>query len=310
MDRADTIHGPMELTDDPGDLICRSLKLTGEWSFTEVRIFASLVSEQDYVWDAGAFIGTFSLGVRQLSGARVLAIEPDRRSVELLRKNLKANARGGYDVVDKAIGSHEGVARAVSLGLERNRGAQRFEAVEAPAENDTVVSCTTLRCLRREFGDYTALKLDIEGGEFDALRADARFIRQAKPVLWAECNETNRVKELLGLFLWAELSPVYVAFPAFRRANYRGTPNQIYPIAYEAAIVGGPSNRFLDLPETLGGEEIIIRPLASFQDLKRAMWDTPRWGMEEWATMPRPQLIARLGRVYCGERFAEFLGDS
>lgn len=58
MDKADTIHGPMELTDDPGDLICRSLKLTGEWSFTEVRIFASLVSEQDYVWDAGAFIGT------------------------------------------------------------------------------------------------------------------------------------------------------------------------------------------------------------------------------------------------------------
>ncbi len=310
MDKADTIHGPMELTDDPEDLICRSLKLTGEWSFTEVRIFASLVSEQDYVWDAGAFIGTFSLGVRQLRGARVLAIEPDRQSVELLRKNLKANARGGYDVVDKAIGSREGVVRAVPLGLEHNRGAQRFEPVEAPAENDTVVTCTTLRGLRREFGDYTALKLDIEGGEFEALRADARFIREAKPVLWAECNETNRVKELLGLFLWAELSPVYVAFPAFRRANYRGTPNQIYPSAYEAAIFGGPSNRFSDLPETLGGEEIIIRPLASFEDLKRAMWDTPRWGLEEWATMSRPQLIACLGRMYCCERFAGFLGDS
>ena len=65
-----------------------------------------------------------------------------------------------------------------------------------------------------------------------------------------------------------------------------------------------------DLPETLGGEEIIIRPLASFQDLKRAMWDTPRWGMEEWATMSRPQLIARLGRMHRGERFAGFLGES
>ena len=197
--------------------------------------------------------------------------------------------------------------RPVPCTSEDNRGTQRFEPAGTGYPGGAAVPCTTLARLRGEFGDYTALKLDIEGGEFEALRADARFIRQTRPLVWAECNEAAQVKALLGFFLWAGLDPVYVAFPAFRRAGYRNGAAPIYPIAYEAAICGGGRGQFRDLGDNFGGEEIITRPLASFQDLKQAMWDTPRWGREDWARMSRAELIARLGRMQRGESFGTFL---
>ena len=305
---ADTIHGPMELIADPDDLICRSLVLTGEWGHTETAIFASALSAEDFVWDAGAFIGTFSLGVRRLSGARVLAIEPDPQAAAALRRNLDANAGGGCEIAETALGAAEGTLRPVLSESAHNRGTQRFE----PAEDalGDAIPCTTLPRLRARYGDYTALKLDIEGAEFETLSADARFIRETSPLVWAECNETRAVERLLGFFLWAGLKPVYVAFPAFRRASHRTGAVPIFPIAYEAAICGGGANRFRDIGGSFAGEEVIVRPLATFQDLKQAMWDTPRWGCEDWARMSRPQLIARLGRMERGERFGGFLGEA
>ena len=104
------------------------------------------------------------------------------------------------------------------------------------------------------------------------MRSDAVWVKENKPIVWAECNESLAVRELLQFYLWAELSPVYIAYPVFRRDNYKKAGRSPFPIAYEAA-----------------------------------MWLIPRWGREEWTCLSKLELIALLGRVTRNEHYENFL---
>jgi hypothetical protein len=166
---------------------------------------------------------------------------------------------------------------------------------------------TTCHALRDKYGPYGLLKLDIEGCEYDALRSDARWIRNHKPVLWAECNETAQSFRLLHFFLWAGLSTYFIAYPSFRRENYKGSTERIFPIAYEAGLLGVPADSRDSLDPDLTGEAIIVREVKERDDLARALWVTPRWGREEWLDLSRPELIGVLGREDTHQSFPTFL---
>ena len=60
-----------------------------------------------------------------------------------------------------------------------NAGAIAYEPADAGEDG---VDCLSLRDLRALYGNYDVLKLDIEGMEDEAIRGDAAFIREHRPV--------------------------------------------------------------------------------------------------------------------------------
>lgn len=304
-----TCYGKFCVQEDESDLISRSLRMHGEWAYTEVQLLAPLLHPSDVVWDVGAYLGTFGLGLSQLAHpARLMAVEANLAVIPLLRRNLETNAPCPFGVVHGAVAARAGRVHLVAAPSAENLGATRFEPADETAE-DGYVDSLTLQALRAQHGDYDVLKLDIEGMELDALLGDLEYLRNRKPVIWAECNEDPASLQLLAAMKQLGYDPLYVAFPAFRRANFNNSDERIFPIAYEAALLAAPADRLADFSATVTEEECIVRPVATAFDLRRALWDTPRWGQPEWAEMTKPELIARLGRLSRSEDFEIFLSD-
>lgn len=315
MQEFDTIYGRIAAPNWPEDIILRSLAELGEWSYLEQQIVAPLVREGDALWDGGAFLGTFGIGVAQIAAAagqplsRVVAIDPSADLRPFLAKNLERNTPCDHLVVSCALGASQG--RLLPVKEEAlNHGALAFApagVAEAGAEG---VDCQPLWDLRARHGDYDILKLDVEGMEIEALKGDFDHIRERKPVIWAECNEALSSLMLLEGLVAAGYAPFYIAFPAFRKANFRSQVELPYPMAYEAALLAAPPDRMALLNVSDLGEEIIIQPVTTSWDLRQALWTTPRWAMPDWARASRAELVALLGRASRDESLGQFLVDT
>ena len=101
----------------------------------------------------------------------------------------------------------------------------------------------------------------------------------------------------------------YFAFPCHRAVPYRRPAQPIYPMAYEAALIGHGRDREIALPADLAGEDCIFVPLTDADSLRQALWLTPRWAMAQWTARARPSLIALLGRQHLGQTWEGFLPD-
>ena len=165
--------------------------------------------------------------------------------------------------------------------------------------------------LRAVYGDYDCLKLDVEGMEFEALKSDFDYVKEKKPVIWAECNESHASLRILEAMLALGYQPLYVAFPAFRSDNFNRSPDLIYPMAYEAALVAAPPDRLADFdPVKVGsGHDIIRSYIRTEWDLRNALWHTPRWANTSVADMKKAELIALVGHMSRGETLDRFLAD-
>ncbi|MGV6847914.1 MAG: FkbM family methyltransferase [Marinibacterium sp.] len=321
----DSLYGPLVVPDRKGDLVLDVLESTGEWAALESALAAALLPPGGALWDAGAFVGTFSLGLaRHARPGRVLAIEADPDLAGCLRANLGLLPCRG-NVVSAGLGPAAGWLVPARSRDAANRGADSYRFVPEAPEDPGACPSRTLADLRAEHGDYDLLKLDLEGMELDALRGDMDHLRARHPAIWAECNEDHASLRLMAGLKWAGYGVLYVAFPAVRAQPYRMPGDPVLPMAYEAALVAaapGPLAAFAaHLDGRRGGEpappgtapipgapaDILCRPVETAFDLRRALFDTPRWGREDWAGLSRAELIARLGRAEQGIDLKTFI---
>lgn len=300
------VYGSVEVTDHPDDLISRSLRVLGEWAYCEVQAVSTVAREADVLYDVGAYLGTFSLGLHSIRPLRqVVAVEVNESVVPLLTRNLESLIGDRATVVRTGVARQDGWVVPTGTTDESNRGADSYRPSKTRRAGG--LRALSLQSLRRRHGDYDILKLDIEGMESDALLGDADYILQAKPVIWAECNEAPTSFTLCDTIASLGYQPVYVAFPAFRRDNFNRSQELIYPAAYEAALVGLPADRKRRFLNSRLGTDFIIREVTSAADLRSALWNTPRWGEPEWLKMSKPELIARLGRITRGQNEQTFI---
>lgn len=302
-----TIYGEISTPETPDDLIVRSLKLYGEWSLTEQHLLAPLIRAEDRFWDVGAFLGTFGLGLTRMAKAPpsfLLSVEPNPEILPHLQDNLRRNAPCKFEVAACAAGGeNQYLSRRPGAG-DGNAGAISYQPASTP---ENAVHCRTLEDLRSQYGDYDVLKLDVEGMENAAIRGDIEFIKQNRPVIWAECNEIPESVVLLETLVWLGYEPLYVGFPAFRSKNFNRSTQKIFPLAYEAGLLAAPKERLDQFTGQAEAEDIIIRPVKTSFDLRRALWVTPRWSMPEWTTLSRAELIATLGRMESHQTLETFL---
>lgn len=145
--------------------------------------------------DVGAYVGWYAIQAARRVGpeGRVLTLEPDRDNRIQLERNLKLNELANCTVVPCAawsrkgrIGWHRG-DQPVWHGVDEKQGE---DFVEATTVDDLVSDYALDRV------DW--IKMDIEGGEIEALKGSANTIAKCKPRLFIEVHEcTERLRALL-----------------------------------------------------------------------------------------------------------------
>ncbi len=149
---------------------------------------ADLASAGGVVVDAGAHVGTFA-ATAAAHASWVVAVEPNPANLALLRANLERNGIQNVEVVEAALWPGEG---EVQLDVT---GPTSAGSVVSDGDGATLtVPTVDLDALVKRLGAVDLLKLDIEGAEFELLRA-------ASPATLA------RIDTIVGeLHLWADPS--------------------------------------------------------------------------------------------------------
>jgi FkbM family methyltransferase len=119
----------------------------------------------DTVLDAGASVGDFALRASRLVGrtGRVIAVEPNPPALAYLRSNVERNRASNVTIVEAALDSAEGTVGLAGEGTTAH--------IDRTHPEETGVARTTLDALADRYcaGRIDVVKMDIEGGELDAL---------------------------------------------------------------------------------------------------------------------------------------------
>lgn len=302
-----TRYGSMQTLDVERDLISRCLDCFGEWAWHEVVFVGSILPLGGRVLDIGAFLGTFSLGLAICSEVNFLcAVEANPSIVPLLENNMRRNVQHKAVVVEAMVAAASTEARPGRAAPD-NQGAMSFQ-VGAMGEIETArpARTTTLADLRNEYGPFDLIKVDAEGMELEILTSDSEYLVQGKTTLWIECNEGPASLELAEKLLSWGMDVFYFAFPAHNTDNFSGSKHALLPMAYEAGLLAAP-RVVPELSAELAAHGCIFEPIEKIDDLRRAMWRTPRWGMAEWVDATPATVIALTVHALLGDEFAGYL---
>lgn len=151
----------------------------------------------DILLDIGAFVGWHTIRAARMVGSagRIISLEPDSLNRKQLEHNLELNRIVNCTVLPLAAWSKTGA----ELGwyVEKSPDCCRVDENKSGA----VIRTITIDDLVREM-QLTRLnwiKMDIEGGEVEALKGAEKTLYELRPRLFVEVHNTTQfVKQFLG----------------------------------------------------------------------------------------------------------------
>jgi FkbM family methyltransferase len=304
-----TRYGMLRTLDPEVDLISRFLARYGEWGQDELRFVAHNLPDNAACADCGAFLGTFGIGLAQLRPlSRICFVDANSAILPLLRANVQANLTIPAHVVGAVVGPageyQQGwvvAENAGALSLAPDSTEQRQVAEVAPQS-------MLLSELDAIHGPFNFIKLDVEGMEATILEADRAYLQRTQATLWLECNESPHSLALVDLLRGAGYSVFYCALPAISLRNFNKESDREYPFAFEAglwATKGTPPT----LQSDLVAEGGVLKQVHGQEDLRQALWLTPRWAPKDWEHHPFPEVIALATNAMRGRSYDRFLTD-
>lgn len=179
--------------DDEADEVQRYLLRGAFYEAGILDCHRSLIPKQGRVVDGGANIGNHSVFYAKVCGAeRVLAVEPNPRALRLLRRNIALNGLSEtVEVAPVGLGAGEGWGRLDQHeALHHNLGGVSIQPLShmPPTNGVKIVAGDTLL----GDGGVDFIKLDIEGGEMEALDGLKETIGRHAPVISVEIMDKNR----------------------------------------------------------------------------------------------------------------------
>lgn len=301
-----TRYGPLSVPPGDEDLITKFLRNDGEWAFLEATFLARQLPQRPRVLDLGAYLGTFTLGLAQLTPLSFAClVEGNPDNLQYLNPNIAANLRCPHEVLGAVVVDPERPI-AAAHGDPANRGSVSFCADTAgPTLGDVPQDTVSLRALLERHDGFSLVKADVEGMEEQLLASCPDLLRDDSTLIWVECNETPRSLSLLRTLLDTGRPLSYFAWPSHNPGNFRGNAAPILPFAYEAGLLLGAREPRLD--EALLAAGCILRPIGSLEDLRRSLWLTPRWAPRDWLDLPAHEIVGIAGHLQAGARFDDFL---
>jgi len=153
--------------------------------------------EGEYFLDAGGYVGWYSIQAGRAVGnsGRVVTLEPDAANRKQLERNLALNKLNNVQIFPLAIWSHSG-----NVGwLQGEEPVWHKVGAGGELTQESISIDALVDMLRLSRLDW--IKLDIEGGEVEALRGAVRTLRIYHPKLFIEIHETSQA--VAGMLLEA-----------------------------------------------------------------------------------------------------------
>lgn len=152
----------------------------GTFEARKRRLFAKTVKPGNVVYDIGAHVGYYTiLSSRLVKHGSVYAFEPLSRNLEYLRLHVGMNELKNVNIVDAAVSDQTGVS-SFEEGFHTNGHLSEHGGI----------SVRTLRLDTCEFPPPDIIKMDIEGGEADALHGMADMLRLHHPIIFLATHST------------------------------------------------------------------------------------------------------------------------
>ncbi len=176
----------------PGEIVGHAVAY-GQFEPFERSLFASLVREEDTVFDVGANFGLYSVvASTRLRGGALHAFEPHPDLFPILKANLEKRPFGRLEAHQFAIGATRGdvpfkcaIDSAFSSIVETGRVA---------TERTVMVPMTTIEAFiqERKISLVDLMKIDVEGYEPEVLEGARRLLaRPDAPILLLEVSQAN-----------------------------------------------------------------------------------------------------------------------
>lgn len=170
------------------DIIIRcgtvDLKILCEIEFSEYNQVTDLSLSPSLIVDAGAHIGLAVIKLRSLyPTATIVALEPDEKNFSILKKNVES--LDNVFLLQGALGSSRSPSK-MNLN-DRGTGNWGYSIVSSAAVDakfSKPVKIFSLNDIEFKFGQkINFLKCDIEGGEYEILKHDAKLLHKIDAIL-------------------------------------------------------------------------------------------------------------------------------
>lgn len=175
----------------PGDELSRVLMITGLYEPETMIALRELLPNGGTFVDVGAHCGCYTLFAATCvgPGGLIISFEPSRRECARLTANVAVNALAQVDIRQVAVTDVQGpielrIAEASYAG--HNTVGARFAYDGVRTDRIAQVAGTTLDLALADLTRCDAIKLDIEGGELNALRGASNTIERFRPTLVLE----------------------------------------------------------------------------------------------------------------------------
>jgi FkbM family methyltransferase len=291
----DTRYGPLTVFANDEGAIGQSLRKYGEWAENELGFMRSLIDEGATVVDVGAYIGTHALAFSHFVGpsGRVIAIEPQPPSFELLTRNIKLNALKNIAAENAAVSIESGEALIPVINIERQESFGSASLVSSLARSEPrserqsdagELATRVISIDELDLPECSLIKIDAEGVEDLVLRGATNTIRRTSPIVYAECNSLERGVRSLDVLRSLGYRVRAHVVAAYNEANFTGDKQNIFGAAREVALVGASPERFERVLRRKPRPYEMLLDIETVDDLSLAMLNKPQYWPEALAS--------------------------
>lgn len=172
----------------PGEWIQQHIWFLGTYDPKGLRFLKKYLRKDHVFIDIGANIGVFSLVASDLAG-KVVAFEAVPKVAALLREHLKMNEIGNVEVAEMAVYERK-TELSFFLSSERNLGMSSMFHHDTESSVKIRVPAVSLDeyLEERNIEQADLIKMDIEGGEYFALKGMQNVLERFSPAILMEIS--------------------------------------------------------------------------------------------------------------------------
>jgi FkbM family methyltransferase len=150
------------------------------------------ITSKDIILDCGLNIGMFTTYALLKGAKKVYGYEPEPDNFKLAKHNIKLNGLvKGFKLYNKAVIGNNDKERRFSINVKKNKGAHSL--VSKRGRTHILVRCSNINKILKRVRP-TIIKMDIEGGEYECIKAVKSFAGVKQFILEFHHAHLNDIK--------------------------------------------------------------------------------------------------------------------
>lgn len=182
---------------DLNEAIDSNIYCSGSFEYELTMAITVLTKPGDVVMDIGANIGCHTLRFSKLVGqdGKVFAFEPTGYAFRKIKRNLSLNASLAANVTleKKAIAPYTARDQKIRFKSSWRLYGRQIDIPEEIVDFVSVDDYVTQRGINR----VDILKIDVDGHEPDVIASAANTIRDFRPIIFLEINDTDDMQQMI-----------------------------------------------------------------------------------------------------------------